>query len=102
MYSETIKASYLSVLRQVSYAIPIILRCTVGRSRWRPGVWNLGSLSLPIAIISAIWQATNQFALLCTLAVLCAKCNHGFFDNSISIALSVSCILHTRTHASLL
>lgn len=42
---------------QISYAIPIILRCTVGRERWRPGVWNLGRLSLPIAVIAATWQA---------------------------------------------
>ena len=41
---------------QISYAIPILLRCTVGRSRWRPGVWNLGCLSLPLSIAAAVWQ----------------------------------------------
>lgn len=44
---------------QLSYAIPIILRCT-SRSTWVPGVWNIGRWSLPCAIVAALWQVLSS------------------------------------------
>lgn len=45
---------------QVSYAIPILMRCTVGRADWKPGVWNLGRLSYPFALVSGVWQILSS------------------------------------------
>ena len=44
---------------QVSYVIPVLLRNTFARHTWQPGVWNLGRLGFPIAVISSIWQITS-------------------------------------------
>lgn len=45
---------------QISYAIPILLRVTVGASDWRPGKWNLGRWSLPVAWIATVWQIASS------------------------------------------
>lgn len=40
---------------QISYAIPILLRITVGRKVFKRSAFHLGALSLPIGWISCIW-----------------------------------------------
>ena len=45
---------------QISYAIPIILRCTTGRAQWVPGKWSLGRLSLPCAVVAALWLVLSN------------------------------------------
>lgn len=44
---------------QLSYAFPILLRCTSARDSWIPGKWNLGRFSLPIAWIAVVWQLST-------------------------------------------
>ena len=40
---------------QISYLIPIFLRCTAARKTFPVGEFNLGRFGLPIGIISSIW-----------------------------------------------
>jgi len=40
---------------QISYLMPILFRCTTARHTFELGEFNLGRLSVPIAIISCIW-----------------------------------------------
>ncbi|CAF0751173.1 unnamed protein product [Adineta steineri] len=40
---------------QISYLMPILLRCTTARHTFHLGEFNLGRFSIPIAIISCIW-----------------------------------------------
>ncbi|CAF1002246.1 unnamed protein product [Adineta ricciae] len=40
---------------QISYLIPIFLRCTAARKAFPLGEFNLGRFGLPIGIISSIW-----------------------------------------------
>lgn len=50
---------------QISYAIPILMRCTVGRQTWEPGVWNLGRYSLAVAWIAAVFETLTSFIFFC-------------------------------------
>ena len=46
----------LSVIAlNVSYVTPVIIRCTVGRKRFRKGPWNLGVLAYPFCAIATLW-----------------------------------------------
>jgi amino acid transporter len=40
---------------QISYLMPIFLRCTTARNTFELGEFNLGRFSIPNAIISSIW-----------------------------------------------
>jgi hypothetical protein len=40
---------------QISYAIPLVLRVTTGRSEFKQAVFNLGRWSIPIHTVSAAW-----------------------------------------------
>ena len=40
---------------QISYLIPILLRCTVARHNFTPGEYNLGRFGCLIAVISSVW-----------------------------------------------
>ena len=44
-----------TIATNVSYLIPIVARHTVGRKTFVPAKWNLGKLSLPLAIISGLY-----------------------------------------------
>ncbi|CAF1209793.1 unnamed protein product [Adineta ricciae] len=49
---------------QVSYLIPIFLRCTSARKKFPRGEFNLGRFGVPIAIISSIWLAVTSTIML--------------------------------------
>ena len=44
----------------ISYAIPIILRFTVSRTKFQQGPWNLGRWSVPIGTISSIFLVSTS------------------------------------------
>ncbi|WFD45007.1 hypothetical protein MPSI1_003683 [Malassezia psittaci] len=48
----------------VSYAVPIFLRITSGRNKFRPGPWNLGRAAIPLGIISCLWVSFIVVVLL--------------------------------------
>ncbi|CAF4283558.1 unnamed protein product, partial [Adineta steineri] len=48
---------------QISYLIPVLLRCTTARKTFVLGEFNLGRLSIPIAIISSIWLTITSIIL---------------------------------------
>jgi len=47
-----------------SYAIPILLRITIGRDKFVQAEWNLGNWSIPIGIVSVTW-CCFMTAVLC-------------------------------------
>ncbi|CAF1560936.1 unnamed protein product [Adineta ricciae] len=49
---------------QVSYLIPIFLRCTSARKKFPRGEFNLGRFGVPIAIISSIWLTITSTIML--------------------------------------
>ncbi len=46
---------------QVSYGIPIFLRCTVGRQFFRKSSYHNGALSLPLCYAACLWLFTTSF-----------------------------------------
>lgn len=65
--SETAFTAIVSIATigyQISYFMPILFRCTTARNKFPVGVFNLGRLSLPIAVISAIWLFVTSIILL--------------------------------------
>jgi amino acid transporter len=49
---------------QVSYLIPIFLRCTSARHIFPVGEFNLGRFGVPIAIVSSIWLTITSTIML--------------------------------------
>ncbi|CAF3592562.1 unnamed protein product [Adineta steineri] len=49
---------------QVSYLIPIFLRCTIARNKFPHGEFNLGRFGIPIAILSSIWLSITSIIML--------------------------------------
>ncbi|CAF3741753.1 unnamed protein product [Rotaria sordida] len=48
---------------QISYLIPILLRCTIARHTFPVGEFNLGRFGIPIAIISSIWLSITSIIM---------------------------------------
>jgi amino acid transporter len=61
--SSTAFLAILSIVTigfQLSYFMPIFLRCTVARKTFPRGEFNLGRFGMPIAIVSSIWLAVTS------------------------------------------
>ncbi|RCI16332.1 hypothetical protein L249_3164 [Ophiocordyceps polyrhachis-furcata BCC 54312] len=50
--------------QNISYLFLFLTRFTLGRSRFKPAAWNLGSLSQPIGYITIIWLSFLSVVLL--------------------------------------
>ncbi|CAF0811780.1 unnamed protein product [Adineta steineri] len=48
---------------QVSYLMPIFLRCTVARKTFVLGEFNLGRFGVPIAVIASIWLTITSIIM---------------------------------------
>eukprot|EP00123_Amoebidium_parasiticum_P014678 comp22596_c0_seq1/m.34630 comp22596_c0_seq1/g.34630 ORF comp22596_c0_seq1/g.34630 comp22596_c0_seq1/m.34630 type:complete len:541 (-) comp22596_c0_seq1:232-1854(-) len=49
---------------QISYAIPLWLRCTISRDTFKAGEFSLGKFSVPCAFMAAVWLTFSAFLLI--------------------------------------
>lgn len=55
LYTQFHPVSIAVIALNVAYVTPSVLRCTVGRKRFRPGPFSLGWMAYPAAAIALFW-----------------------------------------------
>ena len=77
---ETI-VSINTISANISYFIPIWLRITMARKRFKTGPYNMGKLSIPCGVIACIWILFTS--VLFILPTVSWNIEQGFFFSSL-------------------